>query len=239
MTKLNVSENNFNKQNLLYLQGALAELFAHTECNVKENLDGKRAVLSINFPEYYSDIIKMEIKDKISEVVAIKYKYEFFKSSIKVMGLSKNEYEILMASLIAADLEEDKKYCFERLNSLDEIAVDGVYNFRLQLLRKKWSDIVSYIPPCFVNSQLKDFITFLLENKKKKVYIDDGKVYDSHYRRLKRVSLLDGEQLKIVREVLLSNCGSIEINGNIPKDDEFYLKEYYGDKINFSSAFYC
>ena len=75
------------------------------------------------------------------------------------------------------------------------------------------------------------------ENKKKRVYIDNGRVYDSHYRRLKRSSLLDGDGVKIIREVLLSNCGEVELSGSIPKDDEFYLKEFYNDKIFFSNRY--
>jgi hypothetical protein len=89
------------------------------------------------------------------------------------------------------------------------------------------------MPPSFINSQLKDFITFLLENKKKRSYIDSGKVYDQHFRRLYRCSLLGGDKAKITREIILSNCGEIEINGSLSPDDEFYLKEYYKDKIYF------
>ena len=84
------------------------------------------------------------------------------------------------------------------------------------------------MPTCFVNSQLKDFISYLLENKKKRVYVDCGRVYDAHFKRLKRCSLLGGgDKVSIVREVLLSNCGEIELTGPLPADDEFYLKEFY------------
>ena len=74
-------------------------------------------------------------------------------------------------------------------------------------------------------------------DKKKKVYIDGEKVFDTHFRRLKRTDLLGGENVKIIREVLLSNCGEIELSGNIPSDDEKYLKEFYGDKITFSQRY--
>ena len=69
----------------------------------------------------------------------------------------------------------------------------------LKPLKKKWLDITACIPECFLNSQLKEFIYFLLENKKKRVYVDDGLVYDSHYTRLKRSSLLDVDGVKIIR----------------------------------------
>jgi hypothetical protein len=237
MNSITITEKDYNDSNLLYVQTVMSELFNHADCYVKsQTLDGRR-VLKVDCAEYYLDIIKTEIADKVAEIVAIKYKYEYFKRNVRIGGLSETEKEILMASLIAADLDEDKKYAFDRIKQYGEIAIDGIFNFRLKPLKKKWQDIVAYIPTCFVNSQLKEFVSFLLENKKKRVYIDQGKVYDSHFRRLKRSTLLDGDGVKIVREVLLSNCGEVELSGNIPEDDEFYLKEFYSDKIIFSERY--
>ena len=237
MTSITITERDYNQDNLLYIQASIGELLSHADCSVYQyNSDG-RANLKVNCPECYLDIIKTELCDKVAEIIAIKYKYEYFKKSVLVSGLSNLEKEILLTSLIAADLDDDKKYAFDRAKKYTDIAIDGIYNFILQPLKKKWKDIVECIPSCFMNSQLKDFIYYLLENKKKRVYIDNGKVYDSHYRRLKRSSLLDGEGIKIIREVLLSNCGEVELSGSIPKDDEFYLKEFYNDKIYFSNRY--
>ncbi len=94
------------------------------------------------------------------------------------------------------------------------------------------------MPQCFLSPQLKDFVGYLLENKKKRVYIDNGRVYDCHYKRLKRCALLGGDGVNVVREVLLSNCGEVEICGKIPEEDEYYLKEFYADKIIFSTGYF-
>lgn len=235
MTCITVSERDVNEENLLYVQSSAGELFSSADCSLTNKKANGRAILSINCPECYSDVIRAEVSDKIAEIITIKYKYEYFKNSVKVAGLSSEQKEILMASLIAADLEEDKKYTFDRVKNADNVAIDGVFNFKLKPLRNKWQDVVSYVPTCFLSEQLKEFVSFLLENKRKRVYVESGRVYDSHYRRLKRSSLLGGEDLKIIKEVLLSNCGEIELCGNIPKQDEYYLREYYNDKIIFSS----
>lgn len=238
MTQITITEKDYNENNLLYIQSMMSELFSHADCTVRENVVNGRASLVITCPEYYIDIVKAEVSDKIAEVVAIKYKYDYFKKNIKTVGLSAVEKEILFAGLIAADLDDDKKYSFERFKGYNDIAIDGIFNFRMQPLKNKWRDIVQYVPVGFMNSQLKEFVSFLTENKRKRVYIDCGKVYDCHYRRLKRSSLLDGDGVKIVREVLLSNCGEVELCGEIPKDDEYYLKEFYSDKIIFSTSSY-
>jgi len=237
MTSITVTENVSSEENLLYVQSASSELLAHAGCTARLNRNGERSVLTVNCPEYYSDVIKAEIIDKTAEIITVKYKCDYFAKQLKVGGLSTNEKQILVASLIAADFDDDKRYAFDRIKSCKEIAIDGVYNFRLRLLKKKWQEVTDCIPQCFLSTQLKEFISYLLENKKKRVYIDGGKVYDSHYRRLNRSSLLGGDGVKIIREVLLSNCGEIDIMGDIPKEDEYYLREYYTDKIIFSGGY--
>ena len=118
--------------------------------------------------------------------------------------------------------------------------MDGIYNFRLKLLKKKWEEIVSYMPEYFINTQLKEFIVYLLNGKKKKVYVESGKVYDCDFRRLNRGLLMDEklEKGKVIREILLSGSGSVDLSGELSDVDEFYLKEYYGENVNFTSRFF-
>ena len=234
MAQITVTDKDYNKSNLLYVQNSLSELLTQINGSATCKQFGSRSVLSVVCDEEFSNLLRCEIADKTAEIVAINYKYEFFKKNVKLCGLSATEYEILVASLIAADLEDDKRYAYEKMKTEEDIAVDGLYNFRMQPLKSKWQDVVSYVPTGFVNSQLKDFISYLLENKKKRVYIDCGKVYDSHFRLLKRSSLLGGNKVNVVREVLLSNCGEIELVGSLPAEDERYLKEFYCEKIIFS-----
>ncbi|MBE7087762.1 MAG: hypothetical protein E7369_05640 [Clostridiales bacterium] len=238
MANITVTEKTENQSNLYYLQTSLSEIFTQAGCELSSKAQGSRVELNLNVSDGYADIIRSEVIDKLSEVVAINYKYKYFKREICLKGLSSTEYEILLACLISADLDDDKRYVYERLKTFDFLPVDGLYNFRLQPLKKKWADIVSFMPSCFINTQLDDFIFYLLENKKKRVYIDDCRVYDSHYRRLKRASLMGGESAKLVREVILSNCGEVEVSGKISPVDEEYLKRFYKDKIYFSGRYF-
>ena len=235
MAEILITENNYGKKNLLYLKNSLNDIFIKTGAVITEKENGRNDLL-ITSKDCYKDVLKAEIFDKIAEIIAIKYKYDFFRKNIKICGLKECEYEILMASLIAADLDDDKKYCYQKLSTLSSVNVDGFFNFMLCPLKRKWLDIVSYMPTSFINGQLKDFVTFLLENKKKRAYVDCGRVYDCHFRRLKRTFLLDGESAKIVREIILSNSGEVEISGSLEPEDEYYLKEYYKDKIFFSKG---
>lgn len=238
MAVITVTEKDKNEENIDYIEDSLFELFKGARCETQKKLSGSRTVFEITCPETYEDIVRTEVADRAAEIVSINYKYDFLKSRIYAAGLSSEEKEILLASLIAADLDDDKKFAFDKLKNAKEMAVDGIYNFRMQALKRKWSDVASYIPMSFLSSQLKDFIFYLLESKKKRVYVDGEKVYDCHYKRLKRSELLGGENLKIIKEVLLSNCGEVEIAGEIPKADEEYLKEFFKGRIIFSSGYF-
>ena len=234
MAKISITDDLNDLNGMEYIKNSVSELSSRTETSVSLTNSAGRCKLFFDCPDYYSDIFFAEVADRIAEVIAIGYKYKYFSTAVKVAGLSATEREILLASLIAADLTEDKKYAFDRVKTLKDAAIDGIFNFRLKPLKKKWQDIAEYMPAAFVGSQLKDFVSYLLENKKKRTYIDDCKVYDNYYRRLKRCSLLGGEDGEIVREVLLSNCGEVEIRGTLPPTDEKYLKDFYGDRVYFA-----
>ena len=96
------------------------------------------------------------------------------------------------------------------------------------------------MPEYFQGTQLKDFITYLLEDKKRKVFIEGEKVYDADFKRLSRGELMDKglEEGRIVREVLLSGCGEVEVNSPLSATDEKYLKEYFGDKITLGKGYF-
>ncbi len=237
MAKITVTEKEENAGNIYYVQTGLAEVLTQVGCVPLIRAVGSRAVLELEVPDYYAEIVRSEVIDRLAEIVAVNYKYKFFKKEIKLKGVSEEEYEILLASLIAADMDEDKKYVAKRLKDLTEISLDGVYNFLLKPLKRNWAEIVTYMPCCFIDNQLCDFVSYLIADRKRKAYIEEGRVYDGHYRRLKRVELLGGDSVRLVREVLLSNSDEVEILGAIPERDEYYLKAFYKDKISFSKGY--
>ena len=231
---IKISEQTSRINNLIYIQRELSELSILTGLNVTLNTNDKISELIISFLEDYYHLIKPEIEDRIGEIISIGYKYMFFKEKLKIGGLTAEQKELLYTGLIAADLEDDKKYAVNKLKTHTDYSIDGIFNFRMRPLIDKWNDILALMPNYFGENQLKDFIGFLLENKKKRIFVEEGKVYDIHFKRLLRSQLLDGNELKIIKEILLSNCGEVELKGNIPIDDEKYLKEFYRDRVYFS-----
>ena len=238
MAKITVTEKTENANNLYYVQTTLSEILSQAGCELENKNVGSRTALYLRVSDRYADIVKTEVFDRLAEIIAIGYKYKFFKKNIAVKGLNDEQREILIASLISADFTEDKRYVYGKLKQFDEIPIDGIYNFRLQPLKRKWLEIVSYMPECFIKNQLHDFIGYLIENRKNRAYVTGGRVYDSHYRKLNRTDLLGGETVKVVREIILSDCGEVEISGRISERDEYYIREFYKDKIYFSTGYF-
>ncbi len=241
MSQIKITEASCKSKNILYIYDNLSPIIKQLGC-VSDLRGGKnRYELIIDVPSSYKELLVTEAEDKIADVISVNYKYTFFNKRINSSGLSTLERELLLTALISADIDEDKKYVVKKLKSYSEYTLDGIFNFRLKPLKEKWSDIISYIPAGFQSTQLKDFIVYLIRDKMgKRVYFDGGSVYDKRYNILKRIELLNGDsgEIPIVKEILLSGAGEVELATRLPEKDEFYLKEFYGDRIRFSQSYF-
>lgn len=241
MSQIKITESISKSKNVLYIYENLSAVIKQLGC-LSDLRGGKnRYELVIDVPSSYKELVVNEVEDKIADVISVNYKYTFFNKRINSSGLSNVERELLLTSLISADIDEDKKYVVKKLKSYFEYTLDGIFNFRLKALKEKWLDIISYIPPGFQSTQLKDFIVYLIRDKMgKRVYFDGGVVYDKRYNLLKRTDLLSGDsgELNIVKEILLSGAGEIELGSPLPEKDEYYLKQFYGDRVRFNSNYF-
>ena len=86
MTKITITERGENSKNLNYILSTLREIFNQTESSFKVVENQNRIKLEIVVPEVYKEIIKEEVLDKVADVIAINYKYDYFRKSILVNG---------------------------------------------------------------------------------------------------------------------------------------------------------
>lgn len=240
MSQIKITESSLKSKNIIYIYEMLSQITSQLGC--LNNLRGgkNRYELLLDVPSSYRELIANEVEENIADVISVNYKYSFFKKNVNLNGLNDLEQELLLVALISADIEEDRKYIIKKLKEYSEYTLDGIYNFRLKALKEKWYDIVGCVPPSFRSSQLKDFIIYLVRDKaRKRVYYDNGNVYDKRYNLLKRRELLAGDSLElpILKEILLSSAGEIELASKLPEDDEKYIKDYYGNHVIFSSAY--
>lgn len=241
MSQIKITESSSKSQNVIYIYEMLSPITKQLGSILDLRGGKNRYELIIEVPSSYKELIVKEVEDKIADVISVNYKYTFFKKNLNLDGLSGIEKELLLTSLISADIEEDKKYVIKKLKAFTEYTLDGIFNFRLKALKEKWYDIISYVPPGFKSFQVKDFIIYLIRDKMgKRVYFDGGSVYDKRYNLLKRRELLSGDsgEISIVKEILLSGAGEVELGSPLPEKDEFYIKEFYGDRVRFNQGYF-
>ena len=165
-------------------------------------------------------------------MIAIGYKYAYFDKRLPLPLLSKLDRRTLLTALVAADYKDDRSYIIRRIRGFESYCIDGMFNFRLQELKKRWEEILAYIPTDMGEVGMESFIGFLAEDGEGKVFIKNGKVYDEDYRPLSR-SLLTGVEWTL-GEVLLSGAEQVYCFGAVDNETRSFLKKYYGEK-----AFFC
>jgi len=234
-----VTDRSYNRSTTEYLYKTMFRRVYALGGAVEEGQSGDRRYFAAKINGEKSKKFKNVLEDKISDIIAVNYKYDYFKRNVKVDGLKSVEYELLLAALIAADLEEDKKFALSRLSG-PTYSVDGTFWFAMKPLAEKWREIVGFIPSYFAADRLKDFISYIVTEKRGgKVYAMGGKVYDVNYNLLSRAYLTGGDECNVVKEIILSGSGEVELSSPIPETDEFYLKQFFGDKIFFGKGYFC
>lgn len=230
MNVLQISDNINNRANIEYIQQKV-QFSKECECNIFTSNYRINAFLlfsenNINFEKFVLDIL--------AEVVCVSYKYNLFNKNVSTAGISSIERELLLSAIIAADFDDDKRYVIAKMPRGSIISIDGLFNFCLQKLLRKWNEISDYIPRFFTHEDLEEFLNFLINEKKgRRVFIERENVYDWHRTRLERTKLIPkGNELCLLKEILLSGAGEVFIAGKINKIDFEWLSKFYGKKIS-------
>lgn len=233
MIKIEISDLDREEDGVNYVTQTLGALAFDLGGEMQTFKDTSRVGAIVTCPEKYSDLLRSEIENKVADVLAIRHKYSFLKRRFHPAGLSDYQAEILYTAIISADIEDDKRYILRRVRGLENYFIDGVYNFKLKALKNKWKEILAYIPLFFTQNQLFEFVAYLVGEKKgKRVIVKDGNVFDLNYNLLKKSALL-GRGEDVVKEVLLSASGNVQVFSGLTAEQEKYLKGFFGGRIAF------
>lgn len=237
--KLLVSDADYNEKHIEYIKSALGDSLSRLGGELADRAGGGRSELTITADETALKLLRPALEDRISDVIAVGYKYSYFKRFVRTAGLNELEYELLLAALISADLDDDKRYVRCKIRNLKNYTVDGAFNFTMKPLKDKWSEVVAFIPSVFGKKELGDFVAYLVKEKRgRRVYVDRGSVYDKHFSRLTRVKLTERGNAETLREIIISAAGEVELESKISEEEEIYLKQFYGDGIFFGKSYF-
>lgn len=233
MVEISVSERDSHCRYIAHVAGALAAAKAPAASRVRF-ADG-RVCFAVEAERDKLPRLRAAAEAAIAEVVCVGYKYEVLRGLVHPAGLTPQEKEVLLAAVIAADLEEDKKYARARLAEESEHCIDGFFRFRLRPLSEKWKDVAAVIPYFFTGRQLREFLDFVLHGSGGRVFLKGEDVYDSHCRRLRRAHLIEEgrSELNTLREIVLSGAGRVECLSAVTAGQEAFLKNYYAGRVCF------
>ena len=194
--------------------------------------EGDCLEIAFKTEQEYCPYVRKFTEEHIADVIAIGYKYAYFDKCLPLPVLTKPQRRLLLTALVAADYQDDRAYVLRRIRGFDSYCIDGMFHFRLQELKKRWEEIVEYIPTNMGEVGIESFISFLVDDGAGKVFLKKGKLYDEDYRLLSR-SALTGVEWSI-GEVLLSGAEQVYCFGETDGEVKSFLKKYYGEK-----AFFC
>ncbi len=214
-----------------YLYKKLKDRFSFLSTAYRIKEEGERASLEFSAEKKYSPYIRKCAEENIAEIIAIAYKYAYFKEILCLPLLKEEEKDTLYCSLVSADFLEDRTYIKSRMEGVEEYCIDGTYHFRLSELKKRWSKIAEYIPTEFDSFSLENFVDFLVEEGENRVFLKDGFLYDEEYKPLTRSCLIGKMDLR--REILLSGAGQVYCFGKPKEGIGEFLKKYYKEKVVF------
>lgn len=227
--------------NINYMFSSLQSIIKRLNGSVEKSLNekvGDTSWIKITVPSQFANLTKDLISDKIADAIAVNYKYKFFTKYIRTAGISQMDYQMLLSAAITADLDEDRAFIQSGKWNLSDFSIDGYFNFRLKPLKRKWSEIVTYIPTWLSKEKLKNFVCYIIKEKPtKRAIIYQNKVYDKNYNRMQLSLLLDKmDSCNIAREVILCGFNEIELAQNLESGDKKYLVDFFGDKIFFKNT---
>ncbi len=229
--EITITQNGFNGRYMSYLYGKVRERFSFLPATCDMARKGDCTQIAFKTEAAYCPYVRKFTEEHIADVLAIGYKYAYFDERLPLPLLSKKEREVLLTALVAADYKEDRGYVLRRVRGYEHYCIDGMFHFRLQELKRRWEEIVEYIPVDMGEVSTEGFLSFLAEDGEGKIFLKNGKVYDGEYHRLSRSALTGRES--VIGEILLSGAQQVYCFGETEPETAAFLKKYYGEKVFF------
>ena len=214
-----------------YLFGKVRERFSFlpATCQLEQVDDCTK--IAFQTDSAYCPYVRKYAEEHIVDVLAVGYKYAFFEKQLPLPMLEPIKRRILLTALVAADYPEDKVLIARRVRGFTSYCLDGLFHFRLQELKKRWEEVINYVPLDMGEEGMEGFLEFVAEDGQGKIFLKSGKAYDEEYRPLTK-SLLTGVS-SLIGEVLLSGAERIYCFGEVDEETANFLKKYYREKVIF------
>jgi hypothetical protein len=214
-----------------YLYTRVKERFSFLPATCRMEKQGDSYRIGFCTQKEYCPYVRKFAEENIADVLSVGYKTRFFQDRLRIPLLDNREKNLLITALVAADYKDDKTHVSRKLRGLKSYCLDGVYNFGLHDLKKRWEGVAEYVPTDMNADALDEFIGYLVEDGEGKAFVKGGKVYDEDYRPLEKSALTGNASA--VGEILLSGVERVYCFGDTDRQTQAFLKKYYQEKAVF------
>lgn len=141
----------------------LQRLGYYPSCNLEETKHKNLITLDID-----SEMkgFRAIVRDIVSSVITIFYKYKFMRAGITVPEDSGLEYAAFFGAILSFDLDEEKEKIEKKLYNLKYISLKGLYSFALDKLVEGWSAMLMLanrlLSQCKTKADVLELVFFLL-----------------------------------------------------------------------------
>ncbi|MFA5449604.1 MAG: hypothetical protein WC292_04115 [Clostridia bacterium] len=107
-----------------------------------------------------------EVRDIISSVILVFYKYDYLKENITAIDEYKMEHYALMGALLNFDEEQEKFIVEKGLENRADYSINSIFEFRCSRLKESWKNIAllanRLLSQCDGEEDIYDLVFFLI-----------------------------------------------------------------------------
>jgi len=207
-------------------------------CNIND-----MSILSIATNDADFNLISAKLKLLICDAILYIYKENFIKQNINFGSLNEIYQTALLKALVLFDSESDRQIIKSKLNLDKDIYLNSFFNFRLQVLKSRWKDVVRLAnenTSNFLESEIfLDLLKFLVTTLKPRtelinVYFN-GRTFeylDAKQKKIKNAQITSGsDELSLITTLITLAPNAINLHCiDMLSNNTFKVLYYIFDK---------
>lgn len=139
MFEATVSCDGGDSYNIDYIAQKLSS-FKSGEKTIAEVVKGNRKYLCVGCSSLYEPLLKDLLLEGVSDVLALGYKNKFFTKRLEKKDSLLNRTLINVMCLF--DNVKDKRAVLGQIEQVENISLDGIFNFRVRELKERWEEVL-------------------------------------------------------------------------------------------------
>ena len=144
MEEITIVQNGYDAAYMSYLYTRVKERFSFLPATCRMEKQGDSYRIGFSTQKEYCPYVRKFAEENIADVLSVGYKTHFFQRRLRIPLLDNQEKNLLITALVAADYKDDKTHVSRKLRGLKSYCLDGVYNFCLHDLKKRWEGVAEH-----------------------------------------------------------------------------------------------